>query len=225
MPISNRRTNSCKRVSRSFLGRDHTYLIHLYISSLHMDVKKLMPSWTFNSAWHLPSAKMFFVTFPFLVELACLLPFVCPASSSRYRTTDKCKATPLSPSWPSRSVWYAFNVSVSGQLLAPLTPASVCDASLSVFNEVFCERVASLWNVSDFHAADPVSVDQVNWENDACLPSLDAHCDLQQFPRFVVNATEAMHVKRAIDFARERNVRLIVKGTGHDFLGRYVHML
>ena len=155
--------------------------------------------------------------------LACL-HFACSAFLSRY-THTVCKATPLSPSWPSKSVWEAFNVSVSGQLLAPLPPAAVCDSSLSVFDEASCERVALQWNISDFHATDPISVDQVNWENDACLPSLGAHCNLQQFPRYVVNATEAIHVKQAIEFAREQNVRLIVKGTGHDYLGRYVFVL
>ena len=37
---------------------------------------------------------------------------------------------------------------------------------------------------------------------------------------YVVNATCAEDVKKGIDFARERNVRLVVKGTGHDYLGR-----
>jgi len=32
-------------------------------------------------------------------------------------------------------------------------------------------------------------------------------------------------VKAGVDFARERNVRLIVKGTGHDYLGRQVSTL
>jgi len=37
-----------------------------------------------------------------------------------------------------------------------------------------------------------------------------------------VNATNKDDVKKAVDFAKENNVRLVVKGSGHDYLGRYV---
>ena len=169
----------------------------------------------------LAAAKMLIDTLSFLVSV-CSFRSTSSASFLRSNPSEKiCKVTPLSPSWPSKSAWDTFNVSISGQLLAPLPPAAVCDPSQRVFNEASCEHVASLWNVSDFHATDPVSVDQVNWENDACLPSLGKRCNLKQFPRYVVNATESMHVKKAVDFARERSIRLIVKGTGHDYLGRY----
>lgn len=57
-------------------------------------------------------------------------------------------------------------------------------------------------------------------DNDACLPNVKDHRNLQRFPKYVVNATEPAHAKAGVDFARERNVRLIVKGTRHDYLGR-----
>ena len=131
-----------------------------------------------------------------------------------------CKAVPSTPSWPSKAQWQALNASISGQLLAPLPPAAVCDTSLSVFNNASCAYVASQYDVSDFHSQDPISVMQPNFENDGCLPSRKDHCILQQFPKYVVNATELTHVKAGVDFARVQNVRLIVKGTGHDYLGR-----
>lgn len=33
-------------------------------------------------------------------------------------------------------------------------------------------------------------------------------------------ATKKEHIKAGIDFARERNLRLIIRNTGHDFMGR-----
>ena len=162
---------------------------------------------------------MFFYKVHHIVRLFSPLSFCL---SCLYPTVESrsCKATPHSSDWPPKAKWDALNVSISGQLLAPLPPAAVCDAALAVFDKVSCAQVASQWNVSDFHAKDPISIDQPNWEDDACLPTLGAPCNLQQFPKYVVNATEALHVKRAVDFAREQNIRLIVKGTGHDFLGR-----
>ena len=144
-----------------------------------------------------------------------------PLSSSLSPTDSTwCKAIPSSPSWPSKEQWQALNISISGQLLAPLPPAAVCDTTLPVFDNTSCAYVASQYEVSNFHAQDPVSVMQPNWVNDACLPSTKDRCNLKQFPIYVVNATHPAHVKAGVDFARVHNVRLIVKGTGHDYLGR-----
>jgi FAD/FMN-containing dehydrogenase len=65
-----------------------------------------------------------------------------------------------------------------------------------------------------------VSTIQNNWNNDTCLPYPTDPCSDEGYPIYVVNATNAEDVKRGVDFAREKNVRLIVKGTGHDYLGR-----
>jgi len=41
-------------------------------------------------------------------------------------------------------------------------------------------------------------------------------------PQYIVNATEEVDVAAAMKWAVERNVRIVVKGTGHDLNGRYV---
>jgi hypothetical protein len=38
---------------------------------------------------------------------------------------------------------------------------------------------------------------------------------------YVVLATKIEHVKAGVDFAREHNLRLIVRNTGHDFMSVY----
>ncbi len=52
------------------------------------------------------------------------------------------------------------------------------------------------------------------------MPIATYPCSGQGYPIYVVNATCAEDVKKGVDFARENNVRLVVKGTGHDYLGR-----
>ncbi|KAK6209013.1 hypothetical protein LQW54_006761 [Pestalotiopsis sp. IQ-011] len=37
---------------------------------------------------------------------------------------------------------------------------------------------------------------------------------------YVVNATTVKHVQAAVNFARSRNLRLVIRNTGHDFGGR-----
>jgi hypothetical protein len=59
-----------------------------------------------------------------------------------------------------------------------------------------------------------------NWNNDTCLPNATV-CSGEGYPIYVINGICANDVKKGIDFARSKNIRLIVKGTGHDYLGRY----
>jgi len=44
-------------------------------------------------------------------------------------------------------------------------------------------------------------------------------------PQYIVNATEEGDVAAAMKWAVERNVRIVVKGTGHDLNGRYVFLV
>jgi hypothetical protein len=68
---------------------------------------------------------------------------------------------------------------------------------------------------------DPVNSAWNNF-NDTCLPDPQYLCSGIGYPQYVVNATTAEHVKAVVDFARKNNIRLIIKGTGHDYLGRYI---
>lgn len=131
-----------------------------------------------------------------------------------------CKSSPNSPSWPSPALWQKLNESLSYRLLQPLPPAAVCHPNEPVYNTASCAVVAAQWTNSSFHAADPLSVDDNYWTNDSCLPVPADPCSGKAYPIYVINATTAEHVKIGIDFARENNIRLVVKGTGHDYLGR-----
>jgi FAD/FMN-containing dehydrogenase len=66
-----------------------------------------------------------------------------------------------------------------------------------------------------------------NWEllphsNDSCLPTTkrSVPCAQGRVPLYAVPAKSADDIQAAINFARERNVKLVIKNTGHDFLGR-----
>jgi hypothetical protein len=78
------------------------------------------------------------------------------------------------------------------------------------------------WNTFAFHQNDPISTAWNNMNNDSCLPNTSASCSGLGYPVYVVNASSANDVKLAIDFARENNIRLNIKASGHDYLKRYV---
>jgi hypothetical protein len=137
-------------------------------------------------------------------------------------SSPHCKSTPSSPSWPSPTLWSALNVSLSGNLIHPSPPGAVCHPSHASHNPSLCPSVQAGWKTSAWHTENPVSTINDNWNNDTCLPIASAPCSGVGYPVYVINATSAGDVKKGVDFAREHDIRIVVKGTGHDYLGRCV---
>ncbi|KIW86249.1 hypothetical protein Z517_01644 [Fonsecaea pedrosoi CBS 271.37] len=128
-----------------------------------------------------------------------------------------CKPIVGSPGWPSISDWHALNESISGRLIAPVPPGLVCQTNSSSYSAQACGQLLAQWTNSSFHAEDPFTT---NYNDDSCLPDPRAPCSTAPLPAYVVNATNTADVQAACQFAYKTGVRLIVKGTGHDFLGR-----
>lgn len=60
------------------------------------------------------------------------------------------------------------------------------------------------------------------WQGRTCLPSNDttASCTLGAYPIYALNASHVSQIQLAVNFARNANLRLVVKNTGHDFNGK-----
>ena len=128
-----------------------------------------------------------------------------------------CKPTPGSAEWPAASEWQSLNDSISGRLIAPVPPGLVCQPTSASFNNETCQTLVEQWGNSTFQAGSPFTSD---YNDDTCLPDARAPCSAAGYPAYVVNATNASHVQAGVAFAHKTGVRLIVKGTGHDFIGR-----
>ena len=70
----------------------------------------------------------------------------------------------------------------------------------------------------------PTSIMSPLYQGLSCLPqdvSIAGHtCTIGGDPVYVVNAKSAWDVQAAVNFARNKNIRLVVKNTGHDFAGK-----
>lgn len=132
-------------------------------------------------------------------------------------SAQTCKPIPGDSNWPSVAQWTALNATVNGRLIRPTPPGLVCQSELPSYNAAACAQIFQSFGSSDLHANNPVSSD---YNDDTCLPSDAAPCSAQGYPAYVVDATTASHVQAGIQFAKTTGVRLIVKGTGHDFPGR-----
>ena len=131
-----------------------------------------------------------------------------------------CKAIPESAEWPSESVWTNFNQTNGGVLLKPFAPAAACHPGPAQ-NAELCLEVKARWNSSQWHSENPSSSLWQNWNNYSCMPT-GATCSADGYPIYVINASTPEHVKAGVAFAREKKLRLNIKSTGHDFLGRSV---
>ncbi|KAF2093309.1 FAD-binding domain-containing protein [Rhizodiscina lignyota] len=139
-------------------------------------------------------------------------------------TAQTCKAVPGTALWPSAAAWTSLNRTLSGALIKSIPPGGVCHPGWPNYNRnSSCAEVQKLWLTSwAFHSDDPVGNGYNNWNNDSCLPSPLVPCTDLGYPVYVVNATKSEHVQAGVNFARDHNVRLIVKTSGHDFRGRSV---
>jgi hypothetical protein len=135
---------------------------------------------------------------------------------------QSCKNVPGSPGWPTLSEWSAFNQTTGGRLIIPHAPAAACHQGQPEYSMAICAQITDSWDSSQWHSDNPVSNDWQNWNNYSCLPDPSLPCSVDGYPTYVVNASTAKHVQLAVNFGRENNLRLNVKSTGHDYLGRFV---
>jgi hypothetical protein len=137
-----------------------------------------------------------------------------PPAKSTGIAKGACKWIPSQQGWPTEADWANLKTAVKGRLIKPNPPAASCYE-----DGEGCDSVQRGFRDSAWHAGNPVSNMWQNWNNYSCIPG-GASCSMAGYPVYVVEAVEPSDVKAAVDFARNNNIRLNVKSTGHDFLGR-----
>lgn len=141
-------------------------------------------------------------------------------------TTLVCKSAPVDFDWPQTWEWKALNHTLGGALLQTRPVASACYPGNPFNSTLSCSEVEDRWNSTYFHATLPESVDASIWTNNSCVPpGIEGHiegnpCTLGAYPAYIVNATSDQIISYAMRWASRRNIRIIVKGTGHDLDGR-----
>lgn len=160
----------------------------------------------------------------YLLSLATLCGITL-AESTPSKFTN-CKANPLDSTWPHNSQWQAVNESIGGSLISTSPVAASCWNDTAFDSPYSCQTVESNWTSSIFHAAQPESIGAWVFANNSCMPPTASGYDREQgcrlggLPSYIVNATDEGQIATAVKWASERNVRIVVKGTGHDLNGR-----
>lgn len=148
-------------------------------------------------------------------------------SATSFASPD-CKISPADSAWPSYDEWGALNHSIGGVLIKTAPVASSCYSGNPFGSPQNCTDVQSKWSYAAFHASVPESIDFPIYTNNSCVPdgatgyTEGKGCSIGGLPQYIVNATTEHHIAMAMRWASQRNIRIVVKGTGHDLSGRYV---
>ncbi|EED19033.1 conserved hypothetical protein [Talaromyces stipitatus ATCC 10500] len=145
------------------------------------------------------------------------------ATAATKRSTTGCKVFPGDWAWPIDFIWDIFDLLLGGRLIKTVPSASSCYPGWGDQSAAECAYVASVWNDSHFHMEDPTSVMWPLYQGRTCLPTgsnVTATCTLGGYPSYAVNVSNVAQIQLAVNFARNLNIRLVVKNTGHDFSGK-----
>ena len=125
--------------------------------------------------------------------------------------------------WPSPLTWNVFNLTLGGKLIADTPPAISCYDGPQQ-NLATCASLITELQNSTFVGNNPVAMGFPL--QDQCPPvnfaagEVAGNCTIGTLPRYTVDATNALDVAAAVIFASINNVRLVIRNTGHDMMGR-----
>jgi FAD/FMN-containing dehydrogenase len=116
------------------------------------------------------------------------------------------RVRPSDPGWPTETQWDGLNRALGGNLIKPKALFSSCVADPD--GTACAEITANMRN--PFYIGDQPAGTEVSGWLDAWTPAPSA---------YAVAARTSADVVAGVNFAREHNLRLVVKGTGHSYLG------
>ena len=143
-----------------------------------------------------------------LLKAAAVLPLVsCSAAPVRAAAVQVARSVrPGEPGWPDPAEWAKLGKSVGGRLVKVNSPFAACtpDPGSARCTDLF-------QNLGDpYYIDDSVALTQTLGWTDAWT---------SEPSRYAVLAASSADVAAAVNFARDHQVRLVVKGAGHSYLG------
>ncbi|KFY17338.1 hypothetical protein V492_00748 [Pseudogymnoascus sp. VKM F-4246] len=141
-----------------------------------------------------------------LVLIYAPLPSVATLPTFPTVLTAWCRSLPGDDGWPTVSQWKSFNSTVDGRLIETRPLGS------------------TQWIDPQLHMESSSSIMAPFFANQSCDPWTPASrpCKLGNYVSFSVNATSAADIKKAVNFAREHNIRLVIRNTGHDYSAKSI---
>ncbi|PYI01924.1 FAD binding domain protein [Aspergillus sclerotiicarbonarius CBS 121057] len=155
-----------------------------------------------------------------MVGLILLLPFLLLSPS----TASNCRCFPSDPCWPTPQQWHDFNTTLNGKLIATTPLGSVCHPNnpFTPYSAAACASLLSIWDYPSTHYTTSSSPMAPWFTNFSCNPFLPdtTPCTIGPLVRYAVNASSATDYQKTLNFTQAHNIRLVIRNTGHDYLGK-----
>lgn len=155
------------------------------------------------------------------------------ATPSDSQSRSNCRYLPGDVNWPSLRDWANLNSTVEGRLIQTVPLAAPCHDP--TYNQAVCTQYLASWafptyqyvldlsnldRSSDarFSEGDPTSIVAPFFTNDSCDPytAKSSPCSIGNLPDYSINVTSWQDAAAGISFAQKRNIRLVIKNTGHE---------
>jgi FAD/FMN-containing dehydrogenase len=145
------------------------------------------------------------------LKTAAAIPVVLAGSSAAgpaagQLATAARRVRPGDPGWPKPATWEKLKQAVGGRLVAPTSPLDACRTAPE--SAACAELFKELKN--PYFIGDSPALTQTSGWVDAWTSAPSA---------YAVAAAETADVVAAVNFAREHNLRVVVKGGGHSYQG------
>ncbi|KAM7211161.1 6-hydroxy-D-nicotine oxidase [Rhypophila decipiens] len=175
--------------------------------------------------------------FACLVAVACLFQGTAAVGPSKphlapFNWNGKsygCRCYPGDACWPAQKEWNKLNTTVSGNLAVLVPPEAACHNSFSgllgtiqTFDAAKCADVTARYPTEQWTNEQDATMLWKYTTNSSCTLTMDptTPCGPGYYGTYVIRAKTKNHIKAGVDFANKHNLRVIVRNTGHDFMGR-----
>ncbi|KAL3480965.1 hypothetical protein BJX99DRAFT_243898 [Aspergillus californicus] len=164
----------------------------------------------------------------FLLGISLLALGVCyspQATQHHSNTASSCRCQPDQPCWPPKTDWDALNASLEGNLLFVKPLAYPCH--LPHYDASECVSVQLAANSSAFRSSQPGALYSENWgewptKQEQCYVKTppSTPCGQGRIPVYAAVVRTAQDIQHAVRYAAHHNLKVAIRNTGHDFLGR-----
>jgi hypothetical protein len=142
------------------------------------------------------------------------------ARSDNSSKIEGCRCFPGDACWPQPAEWATFNLTINGRLVTTVPLATPCHGT--TFNSTQCNQIRDSWYNPNTHVSTSSSLMAPFFTNDSCNPFLppSTPCVVGAYVQYAVAAQSAFEYQATIRFAEQHNIRLVIRNTGHDWLGK-----
>ncbi|KAI1388030.1 FAD-binding domain-containing protein [Hypoxylon trugodes] len=152
-----------------------------------------------------------------------LFGFADPSTAANESIIGPCKTFPGEfVVFPGDITNRVFNLLLGGSLIQTKPLASPCYSDYGNQDKAKCDEITSHWSDDPYiHTNDPTSINAILFEGTSCVPHtvnpFALNCTIGAYPKMSVNVTTVSQIQLAINIARNLNLRLVIKNTGHDY--------